>query len=172
MVFGLTLSAYTLLHVAISLVGIVSGLIVLRGLLAGKRLEGWTGLFVATTVATSVTGFGFPFEHLLPSHIVGMISLVVLSIAILARYAFHLSGAWRKVFVIGAVLALYLNVFVLIVQGFLKVPALNALAPTQSEPPFLIAQLAVLALFLGFAICAVKKFKMPVRSGKSRSATA
>src|SRR5439155_8179662 len=96
----------------ISLVGIGSGFVVIFGLLAGKRLDGWTALFLVTTVATSVTGFGFPFDHLLPSHKVGIISLAVLAVAILARYAFHLAGGWRRIYVISAVTALYLNVFV------------------------------------------------------------
>src|ERR1700676_5204765 len=131
MIFGMTLGTYTFLHVLISLVGIGSGLIVMFGLLRGKRLDGWTGLFLVTTVLTSVTGFGFPFDHLLPSHVVGIISLIVLAIAILARYAFHMAGAWRASYVIGATLALYLNVFVFVAQLFQKVPALKALAPTQ-----------------------------------------
>src|ERR1700674_4811479 len=139
-------STYTLVHVLISLVGIGSGLVVVFGLLAGKRLDGWTALFLVTTVATSVTGFGFPFDHLLPSHKVGIISLIVLAVAIPARYAFHLAGAWRWIYVVAAVIALYLNVFVLIVRSFEKVPSLKAMAPTQSEPPFLIAQLVVMAL--------------------------
>ncbi len=141
MIFGMTTWTYTLIHVLIGLVGIGSGFIVLFGLLTAKRLDGWTALFLASTVATIVTGFGFPFDHLLPSHKVGILSLVVLAIP--ARYAFHLAGAWRWIYVIGAVFALYLNVFVLIVQAFLKVPALKAMAPTQSEPPFLIAQLVI-----------------------------
>src|SRR6266404_6848672 len=145
MILGVTTSTFTLLHVIISLIGIGSGFVVVYGLLTGKRLDGWTALFLASTVATNVTGFAFPFEHLLPSHKVGMISLVVLAIAILARYAFHIAGAWRRIYVISAVIALYLNVFVLVVQSFLKVPALKALAPTQKEPPFLVAQLVVLA---------------------------
>src|SRR6266545_4409178 len=140
MIWGLTTSTFTTVHVVLSLVGIGSGLVVLFGLLAGKRLHPWTALFLATTVATSVTGFGFPFDHLLPSHKVGIISLVVLAVAILARYAFHLAGAWRHVYVVCAVLALYLNVLVLIVQAFQKVPALNAMAPTQSAPPFVLTQ--------------------------------
>lgn len=135
MVFGMSLSTYTGLHVAISLVGILSGFLVTFGLIAGKRLDGMTALFLTTTAATSITGFGFPFEHLLPSHIVGIISLVVLTVAILARYSFHLTGAWRKIYVIGAVIALYLNCFVLVVQGFRKVPALNALAPLNPSRP-------------------------------------
>jgi hypothetical protein len=135
------------------------------GLLAGKRLDGWTALFLATTVATSVTGFGFPFDHLLPSHKVGIISLVVLAVAILARYAFHLAGAWRWIYVVGAVIALYLNIFVLIVQLFEKVPALRAMAPTQSEPPFLVAQLVVLALFVVLGIFAARRFHLdPARA--------
>jgi len=145
-------------------VGIGSGFVVILGLLTGKRLNGWTALFLATTVATSVTGFLFPFDHLLPSHEVGLISLVVLGLAILARYGFHLAGAWRRIYVVGAVVALYLNVFVAVVQAFEKVPALKALAPNQKEAPFLIAQLVVLALFLGLGIAAVKRFRNePVR---------
>src|SRR6266850_7302279 len=106
------MKTFTLIHVVISLAGIAAGLVVLSGMLTAKRLDGWTALFLATTVATSVTGFGFPFDHLLPSHKVGIISLVVLTLAILARYAFHLAGAWRRIYVISAVAALYLNVFV------------------------------------------------------------
>jgi hypothetical protein len=162
MVFGMTLATYTLLHVVISLVGIGSGLVVLFGLLSGKRLAGWTGLFLATTVATSVTGFGFPVEHFLPSHGVGIISLVTLALAILALYVFHLAGAWRRTYVISSVVALYLNVFVAVVQSFEKIAPLRVLAPTQSEPPFAIAQLAVLALFVGLGILAAKRFRSPV----------
>ena len=158
MILGMTTSTFTLVHVVISLVGIASGLVVVFGLLAGKRLDGWTALFLATTVATSVTGFGFPFDHLLPSHKVGIISLVVLAVAILARYAFHLTGAWRRTYVISAVAALYFNVVVLVVQAFLKVPALHALAPKQTEPPFLVTQLVVLVVFIETGIMAVKKF--------------
>lgn len=118
MIFGMTTETFTLVHVLISLVGIGSGLIVVFGLIGGKRLDGWTTVFLATTVATSVTGFGFPFNHLLPSHKVGIISLIVLAVTILARYPFHLSGAWRRIYVIGAVIALYLNVFVARGAGF------------------------------------------------------
>lgn len=158
MMLGMSLSTFTLVHVLISLVGIASGLVVLYGLLSGKRLDGWTSLFLITTVLTSVTGFGFPFDHLLASHKVGIISLVLLAIAILARYGLHMAGAWRWIYVVTAVMALYLNVFVLVFQGFLKVPALKALAPTQSEPPFMVAQLIVVALFIVLGIFAVKKF--------------
>jgi hypothetical protein len=158
MIFGMTTATYTSIHVIISLVGIASGLVVAFGLLGGKRLDGWTALFLVSTVATSVTGFGFPFEHLSPAHKVGIISLVVLVLAILARYAFHLAGAWRRIYVITAMIALYLNVFVLVVQSFEKVPPLKALAPTQSEPPFLVAQVAVLVLFVVLTIVSAKKF--------------
>ena len=164
MVFGVSLETYTLIHVVISLIGIVSGIIVLLGMLAGKRLDGLTALFLVTTVLTSVTGYGFPFHKLMPSHIVGAISLVVLLIAILARYFFRIAGAWRRVYVVTASMALYLNVFVLVVQGFMKVPALKSLAPTQSEPPFLVAQIIVLAIFIVLTVLAVKKFHdQPVR---------
>src|ERR1700761_8073453 len=125
------LTIYTILHVLISLAGIFSGFLVLFGLLTGKRLDHWTGVFLATTVATSVTGFFFPVHHFMPSHAVGIISLAILALASYALYSRHLSGAWANVYVIGAVMALYLNVFVLIVQSFQKIPALRALAPTQ-----------------------------------------
>jgi hypothetical protein len=157
-ILGMSTSTYTFIHVLISLVGIGSGLIVLFGLLTGKRLDGWTALFLATTVATNVTAFGFPFTHLLPSHKVAIISLVVLAIAIFARYILHLNGAWRWIYVISAVMALYLNVFVAVVQAFLKVPALKALAPTGSEPPFLVAQTVVLLLFIVLGFLATRKF--------------
>jgi hypothetical protein len=152
------LSAFTLFHVVLSLVGIGSGFVVVYGLLASKRLDGWTALFLITTVATSVTGFLFPVHQFLPSHGVGIISLIVLAIAILARYRFHLAGGWQRTYVITAVIGLYLNVFVLIVQLFLKVSALKALAPTQSEPPFQVTQLAALLLFALLAIRAAMKF--------------
>ena len=160
MILGMTTSTFTFVHVLLSLVGIGSGFIVIFGLLTGKRLDGWTALFLATTVATSVTGFLFPFDHLLPSHKVGVISLVVLALAILARYALHLTGAWRRIYVISALIALYLNVFVAVVQAFLKVPALKAMAPTQTEPPFLIAQIVVLLIFVGLTVVAAKKFNI------------
>lgn len=160
MILGMTTSTFTFVHVLLSLVGISSGFIVIFGLLAGKRLNGWTALFLATTVATSVTGFLFPFDHLLPSHKVGIISLVALAVAILARYALHLTGAWRRIYVVSALIALYLNVFVAVVQAFLKVPALKAMAPTQTEPPFLVAQIVVLLIFVGLTVVAAKKFNI------------
>ena len=158
MMQGMSLSTFTTVHVIISLVGIGSGLIVIFGMLSAKRLNGWTALFLLTTVLTSVTGFGFPFTHVTPGHKVGVISLVVLLIAILARYSFHMAGKWRSIYVVTAIIAEYLNVFVLVVQGFEKVPALRAMAPTQSEPPFLVAQLVVMVLFIVLTIFAVKKF--------------
>lgn len=161
MILGMSTATYTFLHVLISLVGIGSGLVIMFGFLTAKRLDNWTALFLITTVATSVTGFGFPFRHLLPSHIVGIISLVALAVAIFARYALHLAGAWRRTYVISAAIALYLNVFVLVVQCFEKLPTLNALAPTQKEPPFIIAQLVVMTIFIGLTIFAVKKFREP-----------
>ena len=165
MILGMSTATYTSLHVLISLVGIGSGLVVMYGFLSGKRLDGINTIFLITTVATSLTGFGFPFDHLLPSHIVGIISLVVLAIAIPARYVFHLADAWRWIYVIGAATALYLNVFVLVVQAFEKSPALKALAPTQKEPPFLVAQLLVLVIYLGFTILAAKRFHIePARA--------
>jgi hypothetical protein len=157
-VLGMSLETYTAVHVVISLVGIGSGLIVVFGMLNGKFLHGWNGLFLLTTVLTSVSGFGFPFAHLLPSHKVGIISLLVLAIAIVARYAQKLAGGWHRTYVICAVIALYLNVFVLVVQSFLKVPALHALAPSGNELPFLVAQLIALAIFIGLGIGAAKKF--------------
>jgi hypothetical protein len=165
MILGMSTATYTILHVLISLVGIGSGLIVMFGFLSGKQLDGLTAVFLVTTALTSLTGFGFPFEHLLPSHKVGIISLVVLAVAIPARYVYHIAGAWRRIYVVAASMALYLNVFVLVVQGFLKVPALKALAPTQSEPPFLIAQLFVLVLFTGLTILSAKRFHVePTRT--------
>jgi hypothetical protein len=165
MVLGMSLSTFTLLHVIISLAGIGSGFIVLFGLLSGKRLDGWTAIFLATTALTSLTGFLFPFEGLKPSYIVGGISLVVLAIAIWARYGAHLAGAWRGTYVVTAAIALYLNCFVAVVQAFLKVPALHALAPTGSEPPFLIAQTVVLAIFVWLTWRAARRFHIaPVRT--------
>lgn len=156
MIFGL--DGFTLFHIVISLVGIASGFAVVGGFLSNARLEGMTLVFLATTVATNVTGFGFPFTQLLPSHIVALISLGVLAIAIYARYFAGMHGVWRPVYVISATAALYLNVFVLIVQTFIKNPALVALAPTQSEPPFAATQGLALVLFLVLGWMAVRRF--------------
>ena len=149
----------TFLHVAISLIAIATGFVVLFGLLTGRRLDRMSAWFLATTVATSVTGFGFPLRPFLPSHVVGIISLVLLTVAIYARYGRDLAGAWRPAYVVTAVVSLYLNVFVLIIQSFLKVPALHALAPTQSEPAFVGAQLTALVAFLLAGAVAVVRFR-------------
>ncbi len=158
MIVGLSISTFTAVHVVVSLLGIFSGVVVLGGMFRSQRLPGWTALFLATTVLTSVTGFIFPSDHLLPSHIVGVISLVVLAVAILALYGYRLAGPWRWLYVASAGAALYLNVFVGVVQAFQKLPFLKTLAPTQSEPPFLVTQLVVLALFVGLTIGAAIRF--------------
>jgi len=153
------LSTFTKVHVLISLIAIVAGLVAAVGLSTGKRLNKWTALFLLLTLLTSVTGFFFPFHGFTPAIGVGIVSLVVLAIAIFARYARKLNHAWRWIYVVTAMLALYLNVFVLIVQLFQKVPALTSLAPTQTEPPFQFAQLAALIIFLLWSIVAVIKFR-------------
>jgi len=158
MIFGMTI--FTFVHVVISLVGIGSGLVVVWGLITAKRLNAWTAIFLATTVATSVTGFFFPFERFLPSHAIGVLSLLVLAVAIVARYRFHFVGRWRVAYVLSSVIALYFNVFVLVVQLFGKVPALNAVAPTQSEPVFVVTQLVVLAVFIVIAIGGTIRFRV------------
>ena len=159
MILGMSTSAFTLVHVLISLIGIGSGLIALYGLLGGKLLAGWTPLFLISTVLTSATGFLFPVEHLLPSHKVGILSLVVLAVAIAALYLFHLAGKWRAIYVISALMALYLNCFVAVVQSFLKIPALHATAPNGNEPPFLVAQTIVLLAFIVLGVFATKRFR-------------
>jgi hypothetical protein len=153
------LHIYTIIHTLISLIGIFTGFVVLFGLLAGKRLDGWMKWFLITTVLTSVTGFGFPVHQFMPSHAVGIISLLVLAVAIYARYPRHLAGAWRWIYVVTALIALYLNVFVGVVQAFEKVPALKAMAPTQTEPPFKLTQLVVLALFFVLTVVAAIRFR-------------
>src|SRR5260370_36865482 len=153
------LSAFTAFHVVISLIGIVAGFVVLYGLLTAKRFDGWTKTFLVTTVATSVTGFMFPFHGFTPADAVGILSLIILAIAIAAYYRFHLGGPWRVTYVITAMLAQYFNCFVLIVQLFQKVAALKELAPTQSEPPFQIAQLATLIVFVVLIVLAPIKFR-------------
>ncbi len=142
----------------LSLIGIASGLVVLFGMFVSKRMSALTLLFLVTTVATSITGFGFPFHGITPAIIVGGLSLIVLSAAIVARYAYRLAGSSRWIYVVGSVIALYFNVFVLIAQAFMKVPALHALAPKGSEPPFAIAQGIVLVLFIFAGIKSVKRF--------------
>ena len=165
------MSTILLLHVALSLVGIATGLVVAWGLLAARPLPGWTANFLATTVLTSVTGYFLPADRILPSHIVGAISLVLLALALAALYAYRLNGAWRWIYVSTAVAALYLNVFVLVFQAFLKVPALRALAPTQSEPAFKLTQAVVLIAFIAIGVLAVRRFH-PAGSAGSLRATA
>lgn len=151
------IATLTIVHVVISLVGIASGAVVTYGLVTGKRLDRWTALFLATTVATSATGFLFPVDRFLPSHAIGILSLVLLAVAIAARYSKHLAGRWNTVYIVTALASQYLNVFVLVVQAFLKVPALKALAPTQTEPPFAIAQAVVLLGFITVGVVATVK---------------
>ena len=152
------ITTFTLIHTLISLVAIVSGLVVVGGLMARTRLDGWTGLFLVTTALTSITGFGFPFTRLLPSQDIGIISLIVLVPVILARYRKHLEGIWRGVYVVGSVVVLYLNVFVLMDQLFKRIPALIVLAPTHKEPPYLVTQVLVLALFGVLGLAAFRRF--------------
>ncbi|HEY2213295.1 MAG TPA: hypothetical protein VGH62_17105 [Bradyrhizobium sp.] len=161
MIVGMSLSAFTTVHVLISLIAIVSGIIVMFGLLGSKRMPGVTAIFLLFTILTSATGFLFPFEKLLPSHMIGILSLVLLAIACIALYGMKLSGAWRSVYVVTAMTSLYLNVFVLIIQAFLKVPALHALAPSvpPSEPPFAVIQGIVLVFFVIVIIGAVRRFR-------------
>ena len=158
MILGMSTSTFTLLHVVLSLVGIGSGLVLVVGMFGSKALDGWGATFLATTVLTSVTGFFFPRDQILPSHIVGIVSLVALVGAMLALYGYRLAGSWRWVYVVGAVLSLYLNIFVLFAQAFQKVPLLNALAPKQSDPPFIVTQLVVMAVFVLVGTKAFKSF--------------
>jgi hypothetical protein len=162
MVLGMSLATYTIVHVIISLVGIGSGLIVLFGLLNGRLLSPWNGLFLLTTVLTSVTGFFFPYTKITPGIILGVLSLITLAIALFALYARHLSGGWRRTYAVTALIALYFNVFVLVAQLFEKVPAIHALAPTQTEPPFKIAQLLLLILAIVLITLAAKRFRRPL----------
>ena len=163
MILGMSLSTFTTLHVIISLIGIVSGIVVMFRLLGSRRTPGWTALFLLTTILTSATGFLFPFTELLPSHMIGILSLVLLAIACLALYGMKLAGPWRWIYVVTAMVSLYLNIFVLVIQGFLKLPALHALAPSvpPAEPPFAVAQGLVLLFFILVIIGGVKRFRPP-----------
>jgi len=158
MIVGLSIQTFTILHVIISLVAIASGVVVLVGMLGGHRLPGWTALFLATTILTSVTGFMFPIHGFTPAVGTGALSLAILLVALIALYARHLSGAWRWIYVATAVSALYFNVLVLIVQSFQKIPALRAIAPTQSELPFVLTQGVALVVFVVLGIVAVLRF--------------
>ena len=159
MILGMSLQTFTLVHVVLSLAGITTGILVVGGMLRGEREEGWTAIFLVTTLLTSVTGFFFPASVLLPSHIVGIVSVVVLVPTLIAIYVYDLAGWWRWVYIPGALLAFYLNVLVGVVQAFQKISFLQALAPTQSEIPFLVAQGMVLVLFCVLAPLALMRFK-------------
>ncbi|HUB02722.1 MAG TPA: hypothetical protein VL983_08545 [Terriglobales bacterium] len=158
MILGMSTATFTLLHVLVSLIAIASGFVVVFGLIRGNRMDRSTALFLATTTLTSVSGFAFPFARLLPSHVLGVMSLALLAFAIPARYLFHLTGPWRWIYVLGATLTLYFNFFVLIVQCFEKIPTLRAIAPTQKEPPFLVAQIAALIAFATLTVFATLRF--------------
>jgi hypothetical protein len=164
MILGMSLSTFVTAHVVISLIGIAAGIIVMFGMLGSSRMPGLTAIFLLFTILTSATGFLIPpllSETLLPSHVIGILSLVLLAIACIALYGMKLSGAWRWIYVLTAVLSLYLNVFVLIIQSFLKIPALHALAPSvpPSEPPFAIVQGIVLLFFVIVIIGAVRRYR-------------
>jgi hypothetical protein len=161
MILGMSLSTFTMLHVVISLIAIVSGLVVMFGLLGSNQKPGMTAIFLLFTILTSATGFLFPFEKLLPSHMVGILSLVMLAIACIALYAMKLAGPWRWIYGVTAMVALYLNVFVLVIQAFLKVPALTALAPGNppSGPVFAVVQGIVLVFFVVVIIGAIRRFR-------------
>src|SRR5260370_20995017 len=158
MVLGMSLSTYTVLHVILSLIGIGSGFIVLFGLINGKFLSPWNVVFLVTTILTSLTGFGFPNDKVTPGIVLGILSVIVLAIAVLALYVFHLKGGWRRTYAITAMIALYFNVFVLIAQTFEHVPAFHALAPTSTDTPFMLAQTLLLILFDVLIAAAATKF--------------
>jgi hypothetical protein len=158
MILGVSTQTFILMHVIISLMGIAAGLIVLIAMFGSSRVPGWTALFLATTVLTSATGFLFPLTTVTPAGAVGILSLVLLAAALAALYGRGLAGASRWIYVVAAIVALYLNCFVLVVQLFQKVPALSALAPTQSEAPFLFAQVLLLAIFVWLGVRAVRRF--------------
>jgi hypothetical protein len=162
MILGLSTPTFTLLHVIISLVGIASGFVVLFGLWNDRKLPGVTALFLITTILTSATGFMFHSAQFGPPHVVGLISLVILAIALLALYGKQLSGSWRWIYVVTALISLYFNVFVGVVQAFQKLPFLHVYAPTGTEAPFAVAQGLVLLLFAVFTVFALRRFH-PVR---------
>src|SRR5215469_3514144 len=165
MTWGIPTDVFLQIHVIVSLIGIASGLVVAYGLLNDKLLRGWTELFLATTILTSVTGFPLAPFGFDPPRAIGTISLVLLAAAVAALYIFRLAGAWRWIYIVSAVAALYLNVFVGVVQSFQKLPFVRALAPTQSEPPFAIAQFGALALFLVWGFLAVRRFHPEAKAG-------
>ena len=159
MILGVSTATFLQIHVALSLIGIATGLVAVLAMIRGKLVRVSTAVFLATTVLTSATGFPLPPFGLDPPRIIGSISLVVLALALAALYVFRLAGAWRWVYVVTATIALYFNCFVAVVQTFQKIELFRALAPTQQEPPFAIAQLVVLALFVAFGVLGVKGFR-------------
>jgi hypothetical protein len=159
MILGMSIGTFTLLHVIISLVGVGSGLVVAFAMLKSKQVSALTALFLITTILTSVTGYFFHPIIFDPAEIVGFISLAVLALALLALYGLHLKGLWRPVYVVTALIALYLNCFVTVVQSFGKIEALRALAPTQKEPPFMVAQAVLLLAFIMLGVFAVRRFR-------------
>ena len=158
-VLGLSVPSFTILHVLISLVGIAAGLVMMVGLFSSNALPGWTAVFLTTTILTSATGFLFPVEKLLPSHIVGLLSLMLLAVACFALYGRKAGGLWRPVYVVAAMLSFYLNVFVLLIQSFLKIGMLKALAPTQTELPFVAVQGVILVMFVAATIWAAIRYR-------------
>ena len=161
MTLGLSLSAFTTLHVVISLIAIVAGLIVMFGMLGSNRMSGLTAIFLLFTILTSVTGLMFPFNGVTPGIVIAILSLVLLAIACLALYGMHLAGAWRWIYVVTALVSLYLNVFVLVIQSFLKIPALHELAPGEppAGPVFAVVQGIVLLFFIGMIVQAWRRYK-------------
>lgn len=159
MILGMSTATFTFLHVLVSLLGIGAGFVVVLGLIAGKQLPRWTALFLIATIATSLSGFLFPFKGVTPGIAIGILSMILLLVAIVARYAGRLVGAWRGTYILTSILALYFNFFVLIVQSFQKVPALKAIAPTMSSPAFGVTQLAALVVFVTLAILAFRRFR-------------
>ena len=148
---------FTLLHVVLSVVMLVAGAVVVNGLLSSRNAGRWEPVFLIFTFATNASGFGFPFVTLLPSHIIGIVALVLLAVMLVARYAFALAGPWRAIYVGGVVFSLFFDVFVLVAQAFGKIPALQQLAPIGGKPPFAIAEVVVLAAFVVMAILAIRR---------------
>ncbi|MEO8672165.1 MAG: hypothetical protein ABI411_12685 [Tahibacter sp.] len=157
------MTPFTFVHVLLSLIAIVAGIAVAVGLLTQRRLERWTLVFLVTTAATCATGFLFPFVRFLPSHAVGILTSLIVIVAIYARYSRHMRGVWRAVYVVAAIAAFFFNSFVLVAQAFLKIPSLHELAPTQAEPPFAIAQGLLFAVFLFAGVLAVRRFRPAAR---------
>jgi hypothetical protein len=159
MILGLSIAAFTQFHVVISLIGLLSGAVLVGGWLSGRWYGRWNCIFLTTTILTSITGFMFPITVIGPPHIVGAISLAVLAVALVALYGFHRIGIWRSIYIASATLAFYLNAFVGVVQTFQKIGPFHSLAPTQTEPPFLVAQILVLLAFVGLGFAAIRRFK-------------